>query len=337
MRPDELYNAQKENWTALNALVERGQRQIDSLSPEDVQLLGRLYRQTTSDLAMAQRDFPRHQVTGYLNQLVGRAHAAIYRDEPLQTNRLVDFARHGFPRLFRKTLPFTLVAALLFILPALATGVSTFLAPQSALWLLPVEVQSLIPTIEQRELWVDIPIKERPYASSFIMQNNIRVSFLAFASGMTAGLMTVWVMILNGLILGGLTGLTAHYGVGWELWNFVIGHGVLELSVIFMAGGSGLMLGWAILRPGLMRRRDALTAAAQDAVKLLLGAVPMLVVAGTIEGFISPAENILPVFKWGVGILSGALFYAYLFLAGRETGKMKRLTRPSAPSTPGND
>jgi uncharacterized membrane protein SpoIIM required for sporulation len=324
MRPDELYNAQKENWTALNALVERGQRQIDSLSPEDVQLLGRLYRQTTSDLAMAQRDFPRHQVTAYLNQLVGRAHAAIYRDEPLQTNRLVDFVRRGFPRLFRKTLPFTLAAALLFILPALATGVSTFLAPQSALWLLPVEVQSLIPTIEERELWVDIPIKERPYASSFIMQNNIRVSFLAFASGMTAGLMTVWVMILNGLILGGLTGLTAHYGVGWELWNFVIGHGVLELSVIFMAGGSGLMLGWAILRPGLMRRRDALTAAAQDAVKLLLGAVPMLVVAGMIEGFISPAENISPLFKWGVGILSGLLFYAYLFLAGREEKSNKR-------------
>jgi uncharacterized membrane protein SpoIIM required for sporulation len=329
MRPEELYNAQKDNWQALNALVERGQQQIDSLSPENVQRLGQLYRQATSDLAMAQRDFPRHQVTAYLNQLVGRAHAVVYRDEPLQTNRLIDFTLRGFPRVFRKTLPFTLAAALLFFIPALLTGVSIFLAPQLARWLLPVEIQSLIPTIEQRELWVDIPVNERPYASSFIMQNNIRVSFLAFASGMTAGLMTVWVLILNGLILGGLLGLTAHHGVGWELANFVVGHGVLELSVIFMAGGSGLMLGWAILRPGLMRRRDALVAAAQDAVKLLLGAVPMLVVAGMIEGFISPAENIPPLFKWGVGILSGILFYLYLFLAGRETKK-----RPSATTSP---
>jgi uncharacterized membrane protein SpoIIM required for sporulation len=318
MRPEELYTTQKQNWTALDALIKHSQRQIGSLSPEDVQLLGRLYRQATSDLAMAQRDFPRHQVTSYLNQLVGRAHAVIYRDEPLQTNRLVNFALRGFPRVFRKTLPFTLAAALLFLLPALATGLATFLAPHSARWLLPVEIQSLIPMIEQKELWVDIPINERPYVSAFIMQNNIRVSFLAFASGMTAGLFTIWILILNGLILGGLLGLTAHHEVGWELANFVIGHGVLELSVIFMAGGSGLMLGWAMLRPGLMRRRDALTIAAQDAVKLLLGAVPMLVVAGIIEGFISPAENILPIFKWGVGIFSGALFYVYLFLFGHE-------------------
>jgi uncharacterized membrane protein SpoIIM required for sporulation len=318
MRPDELYNAQQKNWTDLDGLVRRSERQIGSLSPDEVRLLGRLYRQATSDLAMAQRDFPRHQVTSYLNQLVGRAHAAIYRDEPLQTNRLVSFALRGFPRVFRKTLPFTLTAAALFLIPALLTGFSSYLMPDSARWLLPVDIQSLIPMVEQQELWIDMPVNERPYISSFIMQNNIRVSFLAFAGGMTAGLMTVWVMILNGLILGGLLGLTAYHGVGWELANFVIGHGVLELSIIFMAGGSGLMLGWAMLRPGLMRRRDALTAAARDAVKLLLGAVPMLVVAGIIEGFISPAENIPAMFKWMVGILSGVIFYLYLFFAGRE-------------------
>jgi hypothetical protein len=73
-----------------------------------------------------------------------------------------------------------------------------------------------------------------------------------------------------------------------------------------------------MLRPGLMRRRDALTIAAKDAVKLLLGAVPMLVVAGIIEGFISPAGNIPPIFKWGVGIFSGALFYVYLLLFGHD-------------------
>lgn len=337
MRPDELYQAQKNNWAALNALVERSQRKIDSFSPEDVQQLGHLYRQATSDLAMAQRDFPRHQVTDYLNQMVGRAHAALYRNEPLQLRRLAAFAMGGFPRLFRKTLPFTIAAALLFILPALAAGISIFLAPQSARWLLPPDLQELIPLVEERELWIDIPIDERPYASSFIMQNNIRVSFLAFASGMTAGLMTVWVLILNGLILGGLTGLTAHYGIGWELWSFVIGHGVLELSVIFMAGGSGLMLGWALLRPGLLRRRDALTAAAQDAVKLLLGAVPLLVVAGAIEGFISPAETIPPLLKWGVGIFSGVLFYGYLLLAGRQSRGPGRAITAFGPLVRDND
>ena len=323
MRPNDLYEARKTNWELLNQLIRRGQTNIQTLTPQEVQTLGRLYRDATSDLALAQRDFPRHQLTEYLNQMVGNAHAVIYRDEPLQTNRLLEFVLRGFPRIFRQTLPFTLVAALLFILPALASGIATAIAPQSARWLLPAGAQELIPIIENKELWVNIPVGERPYTSSFIMQNNIQVSILAFGSGMTAGLLTVWVLVQNGLMLGGLTGLTSYYGIGFELWTFVIGHGVLELSVIFMAGGSGLMLGWALLRPGLRRRRDAVTEAARLAVQLLLGAVPFLVVAGAIEGFISPAENISWLVKWGIGILSGVLFYLYLFLFGRESKKQK--------------
>jgi uncharacterized membrane protein SpoIIM required for sporulation len=98
---------------------------------------------------------------------------------------------------------------------------------------------------------------------------------------------------------------------------------VIELSVIFISGGSGLMLGWAILHPGLLRRRDALAQAAQKSVYLLLGAVPWLVVAGTIEGFISPNNDIAAPIHWAVGIGSGILLYSYLLLAGRERKKRK--------------
>jgi len=321
MRPNELYEARKISWLKLDGLVRNSQKNIRALSPEQVRDLGRLYRDASSDLAVAQRDFPRHQVTDYLNQLVGRAHAVIYQDEPLQINRLREFVLRGFPRLFRRTLPFTFIAMLFFLVPALLSAFAIDSSPEQARSLLPAGVQRLIPIVEQKSLWVDIPVAERPYASTFIMQNNIQVAFLAFASGMTGGLLTLWVLATNGLILGGLTGLTAHYGIGFELWTFVISHGVLELSVIFMAGGSGLMLGWAILRPGLQRRRDALIAAARDAVSLLLGAVPLLLVAGTLEGFLSPAENIIWQVKWTVGIGTGLLLYGYLFLAGHETKK----------------
>jgi len=321
MNIDEFYQSRRQEWELLSTLLERAQKDARRLSTLDIEKLASLYRAASSDLALAKRDFPRHRVTQYLNQIVARTHSVLYQGEPLAWNRIVDFALRGFPRLFRETFIFTFIAFLLFAIPALVAGMTTAASPPSATWLLPAEVQNLIPIIEDKKLWIDIPVEERPYTSTFIMQNNIRVSFLAFASGVTGGLLTLWILVNNGLILGGLLGLTSYHGIGFDLATFVIGHGVIELSVIFMAGGSGLMLGWALLHPGLMRRADSLMIAAQKSVKLLGGAVPWLIVAGTIEGFISPSTTIPWPVKWGVGIISGVVLYSYLFLAGREKKK----------------
>jgi len=318
MKTDEFYQSRKQEWELLSSLVELAQKDIKRLSTQDIERLASLYRAISSDLAVARRDFPRHPLTQYLNQLVARAHGTLYQGEPLAFNRLVEFAGRGFPRLFRETFIYTLAAFVMFAVPALAAGIQIAAEPGSAQWYLPAGAQELIPVVEDKELWIDIPMPERPFVSSFIMSNNIRVSILAFGSGLSGGLLTLWILVQNGLILGGLLGLTAHYGIGFDLATFVIGHGVIELSVIFMAGGSGLMLGWAILRPGLMRRRDALAAAARNSVRLLGGAIPWLIVAGVVEGFISPSETIAWPVKWAVGVGSGLVMYSYLFLAGRE-------------------
>ncbi len=318
MRVDKFYESRQSDWRRLSDLLDRSQNGVQQLAAEELDSLSRLYRAATSDLALAQRDFPQHQVTRYLNQLVARAHALVYRGEPMAYNRLLRFATTGFPRAFREALPFIIVAALLFLVPALASAVSTAVHPPSAQWLLPAEAQDLIPMIERQELWTDIPVAERPYSSSFIMQNNIQVAFLAFGGGILFGALTLWVMAYNGLLLGALTGLTIHHNVGFELWTFVIGHGVVELSVIMIAGGAGLMLGWALIHPGMIRRRDALTIAARKAVRLLIGCVPLLMIAGSIEGFISPNETIPWFVKWGIGVGSGILLYSYLLLSGRE-------------------
>ena len=325
MRVNEFYQSRKNDWETLSHLLDQSQSDMRGLSEMQVRDLARLYRAVTSDLALAKRDFPRNEITAYLNQLVARAHAVVYRSEPLALKSLWRFVMTDFPRLFRETWIFTFIAALLFILPAIAAGISVYARPETVTLLLPAGSQQLVNTVEDKELWIDIPVEERPYASSFIMTNNIRVSFLAFASGLTAGLLTLWVLFFNGLMIGALTGLTAFHGIGFELWTFVIGHGVIELSVIFISGGSGLMLGWAILRPGLMRRRDSLAQAARKAVYLLLGAVPWLVIAGTIEGFISPNNDIAVPIHWAVGIISGIILYSYLLLAGREWKKNKRM------------
>lgn len=320
MSPEQFLAARQSDWERLAQLLD----QRAGMNAAEVEEIGRLYRSLTADLALAQRDFPRHPLTRYLNQLTGRAHAAIYRGQPLATRRLWRFISRGLPRLYRQTLPFTLLAAALLFIPALIAGVATALAPETGRWLLPAGAQDLIEQIERQDLWLDIPLDERPFASSAITTNNIQVSFLAFAGGIFAGVLTVVVLVQNGLLLGAITGLTIHYGVGWELWNFVIGHGVLELSMICLAGGAGLMLGWAIIRPGVYTRRDALRSASRRAVKLVLGCAGFLVLAGLIEGFISPNETLPPAFKWGVGLSSGALLYGYLLLAGRRRPRRPR-------------
>lgn len=318
MNVEQFYQSRQTQWQELQQLLQRSETSPRQLSPLEVRRLNQLYRQATSDLALAQRDFPSHRVTLFLNQLVARGHATIYRSEPLALRRLLHFATAGFPRTVRSNWRFIVVAAVLLMLPALVAGVTTFAEPGTARWLLAAQQQGLVNDIQRQHLWTDIPINERPYASSFIMQNNIRVAVLAFGGGILLGIPTALLLLSNGLMLGALTGLTTHYGVGFDLWTFVIGHGVIELTVIAIAGGAGLMLGWALLRPGLLGRRDALASAARTALRLIVGCVALLVVAGMIEGFISPAEGIPPAVKWGVGLLSGLLLYSYLLLAGRQ-------------------
>jgi uncharacterized membrane protein SpoIIM required for sporulation len=157
----------------------------------------------------------------------------------------------------------------------------------------------------------------RPAMASLIFTNNIRVAFVAFAGGVLCGVGTVYVLISNGLLLGGVLGAAQFYGVAPLLWGFISPHGYLELTCIVIAGAAGLMLGDAVLRPGLLRRRDALAHAARSAVELLGGAAPVLVVAGLIEGFISPSELPLEV-RLAIGPLAGVTLYVLLFTVGRR-------------------
>jgi uncharacterized membrane protein SpoIIM required for sporulation len=153
-------------------------------------------------------------------------------------------------------------------------------------------------------------------AASGIMTNNIMVGFMMFAAGISAGLGTIWMLITNGLLMGVLAVATARAGMALQLWDFVAAHGALELPAIFIAAGAGLEIARGLLFPGMLPRKDSLRLAGSQAAKLLLGTIPLLVVAGMIEAFISPVK-IATALKF---TLSAVLFTALVLylMSGRK-------------------
>lgn len=316
MSINDFIQRREHDWQRLDALIaaHRGQRRLNA---REVYELGTLYRAVASDLALARRDYPQQRVTAYLNQLLMRTHSTIYQQDVSDLGQFARYFTQRIPQVFRETAVFTLAVFLLFLLPAII-GYRQAMIDPSFVDMLGLGAERAI--LEARETWTDIPADERPFASAFIMANNIRVALLAFGGGVSFGVFTVYILATNGLFIGAVLGLAARYGMGEALGGFVIGHGVIELSVVFMAGGAGLQLGWALLNPGTYTRKDALALAARKAVTLAVLAIPLLIIAGLIEGFISPSG--LPVWvRAGVGVGSGALMYGYLLLAGRESAE----------------
>jgi uncharacterized membrane protein SpoIIM required for sporulation len=262
-----------------------------------------LYRQTASDLATVREDVTSNQLTFYLNQLLGRAHNLIYMGHKQKISGLVRFYAETFPQVFRETFPRTFLAFLIFTVTGVATWAVTMHDPAFAHRMLGPEMMA---TIEKREMWTKSIVTIKPLAASGIMTNNLAVCFTTFAMGITAGIGTIYMMFTNGMLIGVIGAATWQAGMALQLWSFVAGHGALELPAIFISGGAGLEIARGMLFPGLLPRRESLALAGGRAARLMIGIVPMLIVAGIIEGFVSPSGIATPL-KF---LLSGVLLVA---------------------------
>jgi len=318
MALDRFINERKNAWQRLEQLL----HQLDGLKlrrlhREEVRELGRIYRRTASDLAIARAESRDPRLINYLNSLVIRAHGRIYRADAQGGRRVRNFFARDFPRSFRRTWRYTATAFAVFCLFSAVAFFGTRHDPDFSEFAGITSYWKAINTDQKRRWWQEIN-KENEVESPRIFTNNIRVTFYAFAFGAMFGLGTLYVMAFNGAMFGSILALTYRAGYGNDLLTFVVGHGVIELSCIFIAGGAGLLIGTALVMPGNMTRGDALKSRGMEAVRLVVGCIPLLVIAGIIEGFISPAP-INPAIKFAIAGLTGVALYSYLLLAGRET------------------
>lgn len=310
---DQLIVRRRDEWARLEALLAS---RAGARSAESIEELGWRYRQASADLALARRECPTDPVTRYLNDLIERSHRQLYRQRPGALRAVWAFYRDTFPRLFRATYRYTLAAFITVFIGFVLAYIATFVRPSLAESFVPGG-SGVIETIKQGQTWFDTPPAERPFVSSFIMTNNIRVTLLCFAGGVLLGVPTILVLLQNGLQIGSIAGLTQVYGIHSALWSFVAAHGFLELSVIFISGGAGLHVARGIICPGLLSRRESVAYAGRGATLIACGCIPLLVVAGTLEGFVSPSD--LPGgLKVLIGLATGMLLYTYLLLGGRE-------------------
>ena len=314
---DRFISERKGAWQRLEDLLSMLDRSsLRRLNREEVRELGRIYRRTASDLAIARAESRDPRLVNYLNSLVIRAHGRIYRADASEgRQRVRNFFARDFPRAFRRTWRFTALAFATYALFAALAFAATTRDPEFS-ELAGVSPQDREYILEQKPRWWERANDANQLAASFIGTNNIRVTFNAFALGATFGIGTLYYLAVNGLAHAATVALTFRAGYGDEMLTFMAAHGVIELTCIFIAGGAGMLFGTALLFPGDRPRFDNLRLRGREAAQLVAGCVPLLAVAATIEGFISPSA--LPAeLKLAVAAFTGLALYTYLLLAGR--------------------
>jgi uncharacterized membrane protein SpoIIM required for sporulation len=310
---DRFVEDRRARWSRLGTLIFEANGRVERLAPDDVVELGRLYRGASSDLAVARRDFPLDAATDRLNDLVAAAHALVYSESPTSGRRLRRLVLSELPASVRANSRFTAVSFLVFAIPLVATFAIGLLLPEIAATALPAETRQ---HLAERRLWTDIPEGYRPLVGPLIIVNNVRVAIAAFAGGLTAGALTLYLLVGNGALLGTVFAVVQTYGMSGGLVGFIAAHGPLEISCIVLSGGAGLRLAWALVRPGERSRRDALRLAGAQAIRVMLLVVPALGVAGLIEAFLSPSDAPLAA-KITVGVIAALLLWGYIGLMGR--------------------
>jgi uncharacterized membrane protein SpoIIM required for sporulation len=315
-----LYQAE---WQELDELLDQVLKRTSKQGswPLRGERIAALYRRACEHLALARaRAYPAY-LQDRLERLTGDAHQVIYQQRELGAGALWRIVSRDFPRAVRADYAYVCLAAALFTVPLVVLGLLVYLEPK------------LILSVVDGETAAQMEQMYSPSAESFgrtrdagndwvmfgiYIRNNIGIAFQCFASGLAAGLGSIFFLVYNGAVIGGIAGFLTERGLSETFYSFVVTHGAFELTAIVLSGAAGLKLGHSLLAPGRRTRRESLVHAARECVVLVYGVTAMLIVAAAVEAFWSSAAWVPSAVKYGVAAVCWLVVLAYFVLQGRR-------------------
>lgn len=314
---DTYIRRHQEEWTALERACKRGSRALKRQEPERIRETLRLYHRVSAHLSEVQTEYRDPRLESYLTSVVARAHAAIYGPASRSIRRGAGRLGTRYLVAMRRSWPYAGVCAAVLLIVGLGSLLWVAGSPEAQAGLLPPEAHDAIERAGGER--ADFGMSPGS-VSTFILVNNVRVTLLAFAVGITFGIATLVIVVQNALLLGVLAGAFTAAGKAGPFWALVLPHGILELLAVCIGAGAGLRIGWALVDPGDRPRTRALREEAAESLLVVLGTVPALGIAALIEGFVTGRTG-----NAGVEISIGVV--AAIAYVGASTGLLLRRER----------
>ncbi|ROQ68571.1 putative membrane protein SpoIIM required for sporulation [Streptomyces sp. 840.1] len=312
---DVFVNAHRSEWDRLDHLLHRGRKLTGAEADELVDL----YQRTATHLSLIQSGAPDPLLIARLTQLVARARATVTGTRRASWRDAARFLTAGFPAAVYRARHWWIPTAVLSVL--LAALIGWWIAAHP-------EVQSAIAAPDDLRRMTSPGGEYETYysshpAASFAAQvwtNNAQAAAMCLVLGAFLCVPVIWILFLNVLNLGIGIGLMSSAGRLDTFLGLILPHGLLELTAVFVAAGTGLRLGWTVIDPGPQTRRTALAQQGRAAIGMAIGLALILFVSGVIEGFVTPSG--LPTWtRIAIGIAAELAFLAYVYILGGRAAR----------------
>jgi uncharacterized membrane protein SpoIIM required for sporulation len=325
MTPLQFEQSHQQEWNELQSLLAQLHKSVRARAADGQPIAGErvaaLYRRACEQLALARaRAYPAY-LTDRLEQLTSDAHQLIYQHAELGWSRLKRLVAYDFPRAVRAQSAYLWIALAVFAVPTLLLGYAVYFRPELILTVVdPATAASF------QDMYSDSAAsigRSREAQNDWVMfgfyiANNIGVAFQCFASGLFAGVGSLFFLAFNGAYGGAIAGYLTEKGLGSTFYSFVVTHAAFELTAIVLSGAAGLRLGHALLAPGRYTRLQSLVRAAKESAIIIYGVMAMLLIAAALEAFWSSAKWMPPIMKYGVAAICWIAVLSYLTLQGRS-------------------